>query len=117
MEDKIWYSSFNHYSLIRLKELEPSVRTGILYADGIVNVWDYAKKTVGADALHPFFYNIQYPGYLEKSRALGLETHAWTVNEEKDMRALAKAGIEAIITNYPDKARKIIEETGGVRNV
>ena len=44
-------------------------------------------------------------------------THAWTVNEEKDMRALAKAGIEAIITNYPDKARKIIEETGGVRNV
>ena len=117
MEDKIWYSSSNHYSLIRLKELEPSVRTGILYADGIVNVWDYAKKTVGADALHPFFYNIQYPGYLEKSRALGLETHAWTVNEEKDMRALAKAGIEAIITNYPDKARKIIEETGGVRNV
>ena len=63
-------------------------------------------------------FNIQYPGYLEKSRALGLETHtSWTVNEEKDMRAFAKAGIEAIITNYPDKARKIVEETGGVRNV
>ena len=29
MEEKVWYSSFNHYSLIRLKELEPSVRTGI----------------------------------------------------------------------------------------
>ena len=41
-----------------MKELEPSVRTGILYADGIVNVWDYAKKTVGADALHPLYYNI-----------------------------------------------------------
>ena len=37
MEEKLWYSSFNHYSLIRMKELEPSVRTGILYADGIVN--------------------------------------------------------------------------------
>lgn len=48
MEDKIWYSSFNHYSLIRLKELEPSVRTGILYADGIVNVWDYAEKDGGS---------------------------------------------------------------------
>lgn len=47
MEEKLWYSSFNHYSLIRMKELEPSVRTGILYADGIVNVWDYAEKTVG----------------------------------------------------------------------
>ena len=117
MEEKLWYSSFNHYSLIRMKELEPSVRTGILYADGIVNVWDYAKKTVGADALHPLYYNIQYPGYLEKTRALGLKTHAWTVNEEADMKALTKAGIEAIITNYPDKARKIIQETGGTGNV
>ena len=117
IEEKLWYSSFNHYSLIRMKELEPSVRTGILYADGIVNVWDYAKKTVGADALHPLYYNIQYPGYLEKTRALGLKTHAWTVNEEADMKALAKAGIEAIITNYPDKARKIIQETGGTGNV
>ena len=117
MEDQLIYSSFNHYSLIRMKELEPSVRTGILYADGIVNVWDYAKKTVGADALHPLYYNIQYPGYLEKTRALGLKTHAWTVNEEADMKALAKAGIEAIITNYPDKARKIIQEAGGTGNV
>ena len=91
MEEKLWYSSFNHYSLIRMKELEPSVRTGILYADGIVNVWDYAKKTVGADALHPLYYNIQYPGYLEKTRALGLKTHAWTVNEEADMKALCKS--------------------------
>ena len=32
-------------------------------------------------------------------------------------KALAKAGIEAIITNYPDKARKIIQETGGTGNV
>ena len=75
------------------------------------------KKTVGADALHPLYYNIQYPGYLEKTRDLGLKTHAWTVNEEADMKALAKAGIEAIITNYPDKARKIIQETGGTGNV
>ena len=93
MEEKLWHSSFNDYSLIRMKELEPSVRTGILYADGIVNVWDYAKKTVGADALHPLYYNIQYPGYLEKTRALGLKTHAWTVNEEAGMKALTKAGI------------------------
>ena len=76
-----------------------------------------SKKTVGADALHPLYYNIQYPGYLEKTRALGLKTHAWTVNEEADMKALTKAGIEAIITNYPDKARKIIQETGGTGNV
>lgn len=74
MEEKLWYSSFNHYSLIRMKELEPSVRTGILYADGIVNVWDYAKKTVGrrctASAL------LQYP----VSGISGKDQSSWAEN-------------------------------------
>ena len=116
MEERIWYSSFNHYSLKKVKECNPSARTGILYSDGWIEPWNYAKE-LGVDAMHPFFVNTQYPGYLEKTRALGLKTHAWTVNEEADMKALAKAGIEAIITNYPDKARKIIQETGGTGNV
>ena len=37
LENRVWYSSFNHYSLQRLRQLEPSVRTGMLYADGIVD--------------------------------------------------------------------------------
>lgn len=110
MEHKIWYSSFNHYTLMALKKLDPTVRTGILYADGIVKPWKYAVKTVGADALHPALYNMQFPDYLKKSRKKGLETHVWTVNEEKDMRMLAEAGVEAIITNYPDIAKKIVGE-------
>ncbi|MDO5423785.1 MAG: glycerophosphodiester phosphodiesterase [Eubacteriales bacterium] len=111
MEDRIWYSSFNHATVVRLKELEPSVRTGILYADGWLRPWEYAKE-IGADALHPALYNMQFPGYLEESRRLGLRTHVWTVNEEDYMEKLAKAGVEAIITNYPDIARKIVQKYG-----
>lgn len=116
MEDRIWYSSFNHATLIRLKEMESGVRTGILYADGIWNAWDYAKS-LGVDALHPALYNMQYPGYLEKSRALGLSTHVWTVNDEKDMEVLVKLGVDAVITNYPDRARKMVLQAGGVVHV
>ena len=36
MEERIWYSSFNHYSLKKVKECNPSARTGILYSDGIM---------------------------------------------------------------------------------
>lgn len=111
MEDRIWYSSFNHYSLVRLKELKPAVRTGILYCDGWIAPWHYAKE-IGADALHPVTFDLQAPGYFEGSRALGLRTHVWTVNDREEMKALAGKGVDAIITNYPDLAKRAVEEAG-----
>ena len=109
MEERIWYSSFNHYSLKKVKECNPSARTGILYSDGWIEPWNYAKE-LGVDAMHPFFVNTQYPGYLENCKRLGLKTHAWTVNEKEYMQLLTRQGIEALITNYPDIARKVVEE-------
>ena len=34
---------------------------------------------------------------------------AWTVNREKDLKKLIEKGVDGIITNYPDKAKKAIE--------
>ena len=34
MEDQLIYSSFNHYSLMQLKQLDDHVQTGILFSDG-----------------------------------------------------------------------------------
>ena len=36
--------------------------------------------------------------------------HVSTVNEEKDMKLLYENQIDSIITNYPDVARKIINQ-------
>ncbi len=33
-----------------------------------------------------------------------------TVNTEEDMRRLKAMGVNAVITNYPDRARRIMEE-------
>ena len=38
------YSSFNHYSIAKILELDPKASTGILYADIIYDVVNYAKK-------------------------------------------------------------------------
>ena len=45
MEDRVIYSSFNHYSMQKIRELEPDAETAYLYSDVILNVADYAKKT------------------------------------------------------------------------
>ena len=44
MEDRVIYSSFNHYSIAKILELDPKASTGILYADIIYDVVNYAKK-------------------------------------------------------------------------
>lgn len=108
MEERVWYSSFNHYTLRRIKELNPGAKTGMLYSDGIYRAADYAME-LHVDALHPAFYHLQYPELNEKRRKNHLKLHVWTVNEEEHLRAAYRWGVDAVITNYPDRARRVLE--------
>ncbi|RUR30484.1 glycerophosphodiester phosphodiesterase family protein [Vreelandella nanhaiensis] len=40
----------------------------------------------------------------------GYEVHAWTVNDRARMSTLIDLGVDAIITDYPDRLRALIEE-------
>lgn len=110
VEEKVLYSSFNHYTVQKIKELNPQAQTGLLYSDGIINPVSYGKYVAGVDAMHPALYNLQYPGYLKDCRKQGLKVHVWTVNDELDMRMVCEAQVDAMITNYPDMGKKIAEE-------
>ena len=45
---------------------------------------------------------------LAEAHALGLRVVVWTVNEVDDMLALARLGVDGIITDYPDRAIEAI---------
>lgn len=107
MEKRVCYSSFNHYTVKKVKELDPSAEVGFLYADGPIDMPAYGVKH-GVNALHPALYNLQYPGFVEECKKNGLKLHVWTVNDETYMESCAKMGVEAVITNYPDLARTVI---------
>ncbi len=109
LEDRVIYSSFNHYSIMKLKRLNPCVRTGFLYEDGYLNMPLYAERN-GVEALHPALYNLQYPNFIEDCRARGIDLRVWTVNDPMDMKMLCERGINSMITNYPDIGRRIVEE-------
>ncbi|MDO5022824.1 MAG: glycerophosphodiester phosphodiesterase [Eubacteriales bacterium] len=104
MEDRIVYSSFNHYSMLRLKKMNPYATCGILYNCCIINPWDYAKK-IGVDAIHPHFGELTLvPEECEKAHKLNIAVNTWTVNEEADMQHIMMSGADILITNYPDRA-------------
>ena len=109
MEDKVIYSSFNHYSIQQIKKIVPDAETAYLYSDVILNVEDYAENT-GVDGLHPAVYHVKMADFLKEYLDSGLNVRVWTVNEKEDMEWLIRAGVTAIITNYPDKAVQIKEK-------
>lgn len=45
---------------------------------------------------------------LETARGLGLEVYVWTVNTEPDMREMIRLGVDAIISDYPDRLVPLI---------
>ena len=58
MEDRVIYSSFNHYSIKKIQQLDPSAKTAFLYSDGTLDMPAYGEKN-GVNALHPWVYNLR----------------------------------------------------------
>ncbi len=54
------------------------------------------------------FYMYITPSFLKKMHKMGKTVYAFTPNNESDMRKLIAMGVDGIITNYPDKALKLL---------
>lgn len=106
MEDRVIYSSFNHYSIKKILELDSHAECAFLYSDVILNVDKYAKNA-GVCGLHPAVYHLKMAEFLKEYQESGLKVRVWTVNKKEDMERFIKADLEAVITNYPDKALEI----------
>lgn len=111
MEDRVIYSSFNHSTIVKIHEIDKNAQVGFLYADGTLNMPEYGVK-YGVNALHPALYNLQYEGFVKECREKNLKLHVWTVNEKEHMMLCVQMGVDAIITNYPDVAKEIVEKNG-----
>ena len=107
MEDRVCYSSFNHYTVTRIHELKPDAEVGFLYADGPIDMPSYGVKH-GVNALHPALYNLQYDGFVKECKEKGLKLNVWTVNERPYKEMCSQYGVDAIITNYPDIAKEVV---------
>lgn len=105
IRENIVISSFNHYSIKHIKEIDPSIKTGILYMEGLYQPWDY-MKTVGCECAHPFAYAIK-PEIAEGLVKNGFEINVFTVDDVNMAKHFISMGVNGIITNYPDRMLNI----------
>ncbi|MCD6291168.1 MAG: glycerophosphodiester phosphodiesterase [Anaerolineae bacterium] len=102
--DQVIVSSFNPFTLRRLKKADSRIETGLLYAPGtpiyLSRAW--LRPWAKPDALHPEYVMVD-EAYMRWAHQKGYAVNVWTVNEPDDMRRMIDLGVNIIITDYPDR--------------
>jgi glycerophosphoryl diester phosphodiesterase len=130
--DRTTLQSFDWRTLVEAKKLLPALRTACLTLEGGSgdNVKPDASgrspwlagiaprdslprmvKEAGCGVWSPFWRNATRERIAE-AHALGLVVIPWTVNEPADMESLVAAGADGLITDFPDRARRVMEQRG-----
>ncbi|MDR1807162.1 MAG: glycerophosphodiester phosphodiesterase [Propionibacteriaceae bacterium] len=103
LEQRVTLSSFNHCSLAWLRQNGSMVRTGVLFSDVLFEPWNYAAQ-IWATALHPDFHYVDYVfNLIDEAHIALLDVNVWTVNEPGDIDRMIGRGVDAIITDFPER--------------
>lgn len=105
--DQVIVSSFNPITLIKLRWLEPQIALGLLYEEALPAFLQHAWFTpiLRPNALHPH-YSLVDEDLMIWAHQHGCAVNVWTVNDLAEARRLAELGVDAIITDAPDRIRE-----------
>ncbi len=103
LEDRVLFSSFNHFSLTRMKQFLPeNVELGALveHESGVKVYPGLYCKQAGFHCYHPPIAALTEEN-VANCKAHGIKINVWTVNDMAGLEKLYAWDIDGIITNYP----------------
>jgi len=99
IEDHCLVTCFDHRVAVAVKQADSALTVGAIlgrqqYSDGVFNlpvdVLSVEKSLVDSD-------------FMTAAREADKKVHVWTVNDPEEMNRLIGLGVDAVITNYPDR--------------
>ena len=135
LASEVTIQSFDWRTLVEVKRLAPEIETACLTIetesnDTVRRNADHPSpwlagldlrahdgslprlaKTAGCGTWSPFWRNAS-PATIAESHVLGLKVVPWTVNDPGDMARLIGMSVDGLITDYPDRARKVMADKG-----
>ena len=110
LNDRVIYSSFNHQTLKRIKQLNPKASIAVLFDSHNLpdKPWEYSLR-IEADAIHPHYTTV-HRDWLEVCYRHQISVRPYTVNNIYTMRQLIQLEVNGIITDYPDRLQQILKE-------
>jgi glycerophosphoryl diester phosphodiesterase len=110
--DRVLVSSFDLPTIDRVRALDPRTATALLTArtTGLADVLALAHDR-GHAALNPRAHALvarRADRLVQRAGELGMSLYVWTVNDARQLRRLAGAGVTGLITDVPDRARRAL---------
>jgi glycerophosphoryl diester phosphodiesterase len=93
--------SFDPAIVLNLRKVEPTLMSGLLYDGQLENPLAKAVE-VGARQL-AVRGDLVTPAMIAEARKRDLQVVCWTVNHPAHMRMLMAAGVDGIMSDYPDR--------------
>ncbi len=118
MTGRVLIASEHQKPLDEVRKLVPSIPTNLAYYE----VAAFLSAMATADSIYhppgdalqipPTYHDwtLASPETVAMAHRHGIEVHVWTVNEEPQMRSLLEIGVDGIISDYPDRLRRVIAQ-------
>lgn len=103
--------SFDPVILASVRKIEPTLMTGLLYEGQIQDPIERALE-IGARQL-AVRGDLVTPRLLREARERDLQVVCWTVNHPAHMRLLVEAGVDGLISDYPDRLLELTRRKDG----
>ncbi len=119
LEQNVIISSFNHQALVDLQTVAPEIETGALNEDPVYPLKPYLVDLLKVKAYHPSFEVLgekstayrregrMRTDIVQEAQQAGLKVNVWTVNDPVKMKSLIEAGVDGIITDFPQVLRTL----------
>jgi glycerophosphoryl diester phosphodiesterase len=113
LRDRVFIMAFEEATLARVRVLDAESRTVFLVSRGRVQASGVAPREAvrWATAVRATVLGIDHRAIdadvVAAARAAGVRVAAWTVNEERDLRRVLGLGVDVVISDRPDLARRL----------
>jgi glycerophosphoryl diester phosphodiesterase len=119
--DRVMIGSFHRRSLALVRRLEPDMPTGAATSETRLAMW---LSQLRLPLLWPKYRAFQVPEafgptrvvtprFIRTAHGAGVPVQVWTVNDEQDMRRLLSWGVDALITDHPGLAARVVRSRAG----
>jgi glycerophosphoryl diester phosphodiesterase len=102
MADQCEFMSLDHEMMHKLKALRPSWRVGILVAKAIGDLTELNADFLAVEA------RMASRRFIRRAHRAGQDVYIWTVDDPAWMLAGLTRGVDGLITDHPDVARRVI---------
>jgi glycerophosphoryl diester phosphodiesterase len=103
---RVMVSSFDFDQLEAVARLDPTIRIGVLGERDPSSILEAAGQ-LDAWSVNPR-YDLATGDFCRMAHRRSLQVFAWTVDEPGLMRIMIRNGVDGIMTNYPDRVRRLV---------